>query len=66
MIDAIVDYRSNIEKHPVRSEVAPGYLAEKLPESAPTQPEGLDAILSDVQTHIMPGITHWQHPSFFS
>jgi glutamate/tyrosine decarboxylase-like PLP-dependent enzyme len=22
--------------------------------------------MNDVKTHIMPGVTHWQHPNFFA
>ena len=36
-----------------------------LPDAAPEQPEGIEAILADVQQHIMPGMTHWQSPKFF-
>ena len=35
----------------------------------PTPPEGgapFDEILSDFETLLLPGITHWQHPSWFA
>lgn len=37
-----------------------------MPKSAPLQPEPIETILQDVQNHIIPGITHWQSPGFFS
>ncbi|KAM1864556.1 hypothetical protein ACFX14_004754 [Malus domestica] len=66
MIDFIADYYQNIEKHPVLSQVQPGYLRKRLPESAPYHPEPIEAILQDVQDHIVPGITHWQNPNHFA
>ncbi|KAK2972616.1 hypothetical protein RJ640_015416 [Escallonia rubra] len=66
MIDFIADYYQNIEIYPVRSQVKPGYLRERLPESAPVNPEPLEIILKDVQKDIIPGITHWQSPNFFA
>lgn len=44
----------------------PGYLRERLPAQAPEAPETLDAVLKDFHEHIIPGITHWQAPTFFS
>lgn len=37
-----------------------------LPDTAPEHPESFDDILADVSKHIVPGVTHWQHPNFFS
>lgn len=64
-IDFIADYYQNIEKHPVLSQVEPGYLKNLFPKSAPYSPEPIETILHDVQKHIVPGITHWQSPSYF-
>ena len=59
---------------PVRSRVEPGDIERALPESAPMRGpasgEGStdgawDAIFADLDRIIMPGLTHWQHPSFF-
>lgn len=66
MVDFISDYYSGVEKLPVKSQVKPGYLAELLPRSAPEAPESVGDVMKDVREHILPGITHWQHPSFFS
>ncbi|CAI5976046.1 unnamed protein product [Closterium sp. NIES-64] len=66
MVDYIADYYRDIESHPVRSTVEPGYLQHHVPESAPEEGEPLDKILADVSGAIMPGITHWQSPSFFA
>ncbi|TXG48022.1 hypothetical protein EZV62_027316 [Acer yangbiense] len=66
IIDFIADYYKNAEKYPVRSQVEPGYLRKRLPESAPYNPEPIETILKDVEEHIVPGITHWQSPNYFA
>ena len=37
----------------------------KLPLQPPLEPEPFDAILADLDNIVMPGFSHWQHPSFF-
>ncbi|XP_012835795.1 PREDICTED: tyrosine decarboxylase 1 [Erythranthe guttata] len=66
MVDFIADYYKNIEQFPVLSQVQPGYLRELLPDSAPSRPESLQDVLDDVQTKILPGVTHWQSPDYFA
>ncbi|CAN8257545.1 unnamed protein product [Cochlearia groenlandica] len=66
MVDFIADYYKSIESFPVLSQVQPGYLHKLLPDSAPDHPETLDQVLDDVKGKILPGITHWQSPSFFA
>ncbi|KAF2554016.1 hypothetical protein F2Q68_00033394, partial [Brassica cretica] len=66
MVDFIADYYKTIENFPVLSQVQPGYLHNLLPESAPEQPETLEQVLDDVKEKILPGVTHWQSPSFFA
>ncbi|CAN0887541.1 Tyrosine decarboxylase [Linum grandiflorum] len=66
LVDFIADYYTNIQQFPVLSQVQPGYLRQLLPQSAPDTSEPIENIISDIQTHIIPGITHWQHPSYFA
>lgn len=66
VVDWIADYLEGIERRPVLSRVEPGSIAAKLPSHAPEEGESFDAILADVDRIVMPGITHWQHPSFFA
>uniref|UniRef100_A0A1J3DYT9 Tyrosine decarboxylase 1 n=1 Tax=Noccaea caerulescens TaxID=107243 RepID=A0A1J3DYT9_NOCCA len=66
MVDFIADYYKTIETFPVLSQVQPGYLHNLLPDSAPDHPETLEQVLDDVKTKILPGVTHWQSPSFFA
>lgn len=64
MVDYICDYLENIGSKRVTPNVEPGYLRELLPKEAPEEPEEWDEIMKDVDSKIMPGVTHWQHPRF--
>src|SRR5580658_9480940 len=44
---------------------APGDIRALLPAVAPEQAEPFEAILKDLDTIILPGISHWQNPNFF-
>jgi aromatic-L-amino-acid decarboxylase len=66
VIDLIANYLETIGERPVTSDVAPGDVRSKLPEHPPTAPEPFEAILRDVENIVIPGLTHWQHPSFFA
>ncbi|KAF5345346.1 hypothetical protein D9758_008462 [Tetrapyrgos nigripes] len=66
-IDRICDYYYELQqsKFPVVSQVEPGYLRPLLPSAAPDAGEDFQQIADDYQKYIVPGYTHWQHPSFF-
>lgn len=66
MIDWIADYYENVDKYPVLSQVKPGDIAQQLPPSAPLESEPMSQIMQDVNSILMPGITHWQSPNFFA
>lgn len=66
MIDWIADYYENLEKYPVLSQVKPGEIKAQLPESAPLYGESMEQMMADVNSVIMPGITHWQSPQFYA
>ncbi len=65
MIDWIADYRSTLESRPILPAVEPGELKAKLPSAPPEEPEGFDAIFTDLDSILLPGVFHWQHPRFF-
>lgn len=65
MVDWIADYHEKIESFPVMSRVKPGEIRASLPEHAPQQGETFEVMLQDIEKLILPGITHWQAPSFF-
>lgn len=56
---------------PVLCDKAPGWAAGQLPERAPEHGPSdagaeWDAIFGDVERVIVPGLTHWQSPQFYS
>jgi aromatic-L-amino-acid decarboxylase len=60
----IDQYLNNISDFPVKSNVAPGEIYEAIPAEAPLKAEALESIMKDLDSTILPGITHWQHPGF--
>ena len=64
MVDLVADYMDTIQSRSVLPSIKPGYLKELLPESAPDQPDKWEDLVKDIETCIMPGITHWHHPNF--
>ena len=65
-VDWMADYLAGVEKYPVMAQVKPGEITAKLAPSAPEQGEPMEQIFADFQSQILPGVTHWQHPSFFA
>ena len=65
-VDWMADYLEQVERYPVRAQVGPGEIAARLPAGPPDEGEPMAAIFEDFKTTILPGITHWQHPSFFA
>src|SRR3954468_4737604 len=66
MVDWIADYWSRVGSLPVRSPLAPGEVRPALPAHPPETGEPFEAVLADLDRVIVPGLTHWQHPSFFA
>jgi len=62
----VASYLETVGDRPVLARVTPGEIAASLPQSAPLKGESLETILHDVDRLILPGITHWNHPSFFA
>ena len=66
LVDWIAEYLEHPEKYPVLARVRPGEIAAHLPTEAPEDPESFGAIMADFERVLLPGITHWNHPSFFA
>ncbi|MCE9673213.1 pyridoxal-dependent decarboxylase [Myxococcus stipitatus] len=70
MVDWIADYQARLESFPVRSQVAPGAVAAKLPAHPPEEglggERGWEAVFQELEDVVLPGVTHWQSPSFFA
>jgi aromatic-L-amino-acid decarboxylase len=65
LIDWVADYRATIESRPVMARTGPGDIKAQLPAAPPQHAESFDAIFSDLDRIVMPGITTWQHPQFY-
>jgi aromatic-L-amino-acid decarboxylase len=66
LVDWMAWYLDNVSSFPVKSNVAPGEIAAILPHEAPVGPVQFEQLFSDFKEKILPGITHWQSPSFFA
>src|SRR4051794_34818828 len=59
-------YLEQVSELPVLAQVAPGELSARLPASAPEQPEAFANVLRDMDELLLPALTNWQSPRFFS
>jgi aromatic-L-amino-acid/L-tryptophan decarboxylase len=59
-------YLERVPDLPVLAQVAPGELSSQLPRAAPEQPETFADVLRDLDELLLPALTHWQSPRFFS
>lgn len=66
VVDWIADYYERVERLPVLAQVSPGDIRKLLPPEPPAHGEDFGAMLRDMDNVILPGITHWQSPSFFA
>ncbi|KAF5283291.1 hypothetical protein FQA39_LY17355 [Lamprigera yunnana] len=62
MIDYIADYLQGIRNRRVFPDKVPGFLRSQIPESAPIEGQPWLQIFADIETIIMPSVTHWQSP----
>ena len=69
-LDAAADWvAAYLERAPERRvvpSVSPGELRAALPPSPPEEPEPFAAVLADLDAHVLPGLTLWNHPRFFA
>jgi aromatic-L-amino-acid decarboxylase len=66
LIDWIADYREALEARPVMSNAAPGEIRARLPRQPPERGGGARELTALLERDVLPGITHWNHPSFFA
>ena len=66
LVDWMADYLQEVEHFPVRAAVAPGDVMTRLPLHPPPEGDPFGSIFADFRNTIVPGMTHWQHPSFFA
>lgn len=66
LVDWIADYRENLERLPVMSRVQPGDIRAAFPDHPPLHGGRVAQALAALERDVLPGITHWNHPSFFA
>ncbi len=66
LADWICAYYVRLPGLPVLSQVGPGAVFNALPATAPEFPEAFGDVVRDLDQIILPGLTHWQSPSFFA
>jgi aromatic-L-amino-acid decarboxylase len=59
-------YLERVGELPVRAQVKPGELSAQLPAAAPEHPESFAHVLHDLDELLLPALTNWQSPRFFS
>lgn len=65
LVDWIADFRAGIAARPVQAQVRPGDVLAQLPVDPPDEPQPFDDVMRDLDAIIAPGLSHFQHPSFF-
>ena len=66
LVDWVADYREGIADLPVMSRVEPGDIAARLPGKPPLRSDGLGDVIEDLNSTVLPGVTHWNHPGWFA
>ncbi len=66
LIDWIGDYLDGVDRYDVLSRVQPGDIEKQFPATPSSGGRPYDALLAEVDSKIIPGVTHWNHPAFFA
>jgi aromatic-L-amino-acid/L-tryptophan decarboxylase len=65
-LEWVASYLECVRELPVLSQVEPGAIRAALPSSAPEEAEPFSAVVGDLDSVLLPGMTHWQSPRFFA
>jgi aromatic-L-amino-acid decarboxylase len=65
-VDWVARYLEDRRDLPVLAQVEPGEIGARRPATAPERGESFAAVLEDLDSILLPGITHWNHPRFFA
>ena len=66
LADWIADYREKIAERPISRNLQPGEILSQLDRDAPESGTPFDKIFSEIDSVIVPGVVHWDHPQFMS
>ena len=64
IVDWMADYLDDIDNLPVKPDISPKTIYNQIPKSPPEKGEAMPDIFNDFKNIIVPGMTHWQSPSF--
>lgn len=64
--NTVINYFNTLPEQRVTPDIQPGYLQDLIPSQPPTSPEPWQAIQTDLDSKIKPGLTHWQSPNFMA
>ncbi len=65
-LEWVAKYLEQLPELPVLPQIEPGSVRAQLPASAPDEAESFADVLRDLDEILVPALTHWQHPRFFS
>lgn len=65
-LEWVASYLDRLPDLPVMAQVEPGDVRAALPAHAPDEPEPFADVLRDLDQILVPALTNWQHPRFFS
>ena len=60
------EYFNNVRQYPVFRNPQPGEIKRSVSNSIPVSGSDFESIFNEFKSHIVPGLTHWQHPDFFA
>lgn len=66
VIDWICQYLASTRDYPVLSRSRPGEILAQLSEAGPEDATPWEETLTTLDSVLLPGITHWNHPRFFA
>src|SRR3954453_13794927 len=66
LVEWVADYLEHSDRHPGLALGPPGDITAALPDRPPEDPEPFAAIMADFERVLVPGLTHWNHPSFLA
>lgn len=64
-VEWVTEFLEQSEATRVFPSIRPGDIAAAIPGAPPEGPEPMEALLEDFRSIIVPGMNHWNHPSFF-
>lgn len=65
LIEWIASYRERLETLPVRAQTPPGAVRDRMSPDPPSG-GGMEGFVGQLDDVVLPGISHWQHPSWFA